>query len=1410
MEIYADPLKPYTLTFRNGTTTLNKSFTNDQYGSTSLDVDIPQVQGTWEIVYNGIVVQTFVFDNVAPTLKSVSYNNLNNQNAILPFVKKGDQVEYQFESSEGLWESELLTDTITNVDAPKILVNSTCTDTLSMKYELSTAICNADWRTTVKHKVQFMVTNYLNTVTGQDGRVRAEFSLTDFAGNKIIYKNPTTVINYSTTPKPATVADWNLYADTIAPDAPGWNTTGWGDGVDGVNADGIKPEKDRISTYKMVIRGNSFVLSGRGEKYARMIIRVNGVDSPILTPTNTNCATGTNTVVNGMIVKFAELCDLNYNYTFTGNGAQDIVGEPTDQTNFSIIQLDLSGNYSISGNTNLTVYNDRTPSSAPNVNLDSPDTTKPVVDGNITRSFQVRAVEIGERMSDVVTTITSPKNVVSTRTTRQGQNSNSIGGITQIYLQNCTGTPSVCIATTNVDNSRAETIFNLGAAANDVNFTMQGDRRVGTDDDGVYKISTKNVDTSGNLGAETIKTIERDTMPPDKPSVTPVPDEDNFSVVLKVTGEAGTTAVISGASSNEGPVANPVQGIWKGNYVYSGTYVWNVTLRDRAGNMSAPVSVSYTTKAAPILTSYSLSDSTCKITDPTKLLLPFTGPHDLNSGWGPRELDPFHYGYDYNLAYGERVLAAGAGTVKKASWDPYGGGNMVTIDHGNGIVTWYAHLSQMLAKVGDNVVSGTEIGRSGNSGNVTGPHLHFQVQLNGVAQNPAGFMYNCDQKPKPDLKEKVEDTPAAFLGKAGDPWNSKTYADIVLVSQITNVIDIYTDVNGNITSSSVSDTKSYISYEDDQPDKIIIYGFATPKNSTWTYRIHRKLPSNVCVVSSTSCESEIITEKRVENSTATIEVNLIDKNEPMYNTAQKPKSIGTVTNLDSSGRWSITFNKVSEGVYKNPGSPNSLVIGQGFSLATVKTITYNTGEFSTNLPSWYHVDDTKSNMKAISPEYHYTSIDQNLYVTGSWQKSRDAYYSDTYLDTRIVKLIPVGNIPSFPNKINIVTHGLVPNRPLSTTRFDLKNLDKQDDSWVNWMNSNVKLQAQVNGTLKYIVNTDSEMAAQIANQQSTYDPAALNLFLSWKDASIDLSNNWFKPDTSAQPTEASKWIVSVAEQITNQLQNIQTDTHALPEVNCTGHSLGSLLCNEIGVQLRHTNLTPKKLVALDPPSERLTKYNLDGRPGRTKNIDTANYFWNSSNWTSSNSNRSFDFSTAYSGSGSFCGNEDLAKSAQINVSIKFSDLSEQGDAAAGCKIHGNVYANFLRIVNNSDKVVNFTDMDSKTLWNIDKTTFDKYSKRQNILDKSDVDFVIIEGGDSSSGNQKMLYIVRRSLNDNNIVYGTDNDDNINLVTNKLYSAKIYNGMGADTFTFPVLYDLLGKYEIVNFDSNSGDKKITNY
>jgi hypothetical protein len=70
---------------------------------------------------------------------------------------------------------------------------------------------------------------------------------------------------------------------------------------------------------------------------------------------------------------------------------------------------------------------------------------------------------------------------------------------------------------------------------------MQGDRRVGTDDDGVYKISTKNVDTSGNLGAETIKTIERDTMPPDKPSVTPVPDEDNFSVVLKVTGEAGRT-----------------------------------------------------------------------------------------------------------------------------------------------------------------------------------------------------------------------------------------------------------------------------------------------------------------------------------------------------------------------------------------------------------------------------------------------------------------------------------------------------------------------------------------------------------------------------------------------------------------------------------------------------------------------------------------------------------------------------------------------------------------------------------------------------------------------------------------------------------------------------------------------------
>ena len=102
-----------------------------------------------------------------------------------------------------------------------------------------------------------------------------------------------------------------------------------------------------------------------------------------------------------------------------------------------------------------------------------------------------------------------------------------------------------------------------------------------------------------------------------------------------------------------------------------------------------------------------------------------------------------HPGIDIAASDGVPIYAAAAGVVVKASGDnAYNGGygNMVMIDHGNGFVTLYAHLSQVNVKVCQGVGAGTVIGAAGNTGNSFGAHLHFEIRLNGSAVNPWDYL----------------------------------------------------------------------------------------------------------------------------------------------------------------------------------------------------------------------------------------------------------------------------------------------------------------------------------------------------------------------------------------------------------------------------------------------------------------------------------------------------------------------------------------------------------------------------------------------------------------------------------------------------------------------------------------------
>lgn len=126
---------------------------------------------------------------------------------------------------------------------------------------------------------------------------------------------------------------------------------------------------------------------------------------------------------------------------------------------------------------------------------------------------------------------------------------------------------------------------------------------------------------------------------------------------------------------------------------------------------------------------------------PTMLPVP-NAWYSSNYGW---RIDPFsgqrayHEGIDVIAAEGSTILAAAGGIVVVAEFHPQYG-NMVEIDHGNGLISRYAHASKRHVKVGDLVQRGEKIGEVGRTGRATGTHLHFEVRQRGAPVNPAQFL----------------------------------------------------------------------------------------------------------------------------------------------------------------------------------------------------------------------------------------------------------------------------------------------------------------------------------------------------------------------------------------------------------------------------------------------------------------------------------------------------------------------------------------------------------------------------------------------------------------------------------------------------------------------------------------------
>jgi len=142
-----------------------------------------------------------------------------------------------------------------------------------------------------------------------------------------------------------------------------------------------------------------------------------------------------------------------------------------------------------------------------------------------------------------------------------------------------------------------------------------------------------------------------------------------------------------------------------------------------------------------VLDSFFMDDRLARKTIPTTM--PVNGGY-YSSNFGVR-LDPinghseFHTGVDIVAPIGTQVVAAAGGVVSYSGTMPEYG-NVVDVDHDNGLTSRYAHLSKRLVKVGDVVMKGQLLALVGNTGRTTGPHLHFEVREKGIPLNPNKFL----------------------------------------------------------------------------------------------------------------------------------------------------------------------------------------------------------------------------------------------------------------------------------------------------------------------------------------------------------------------------------------------------------------------------------------------------------------------------------------------------------------------------------------------------------------------------------------------------------------------------------------------------------------------------------------------
>lgn len=201
---------------------------------------------------------------------------------------------------------------------------------------------------------------------------------------------------------------------------------------------------------------------------------------------------------------------------------------------------------------------------------------------------------------------------------------------------------------------------------------------------------------------------------------------------------------------------------------------------------------------------------------------------NITSNYGPRKApvngaSTNHGGIDIGVPEGTKVYACDSGTVITAE-NNNTAGNWVIIDHGNGYITKYMHNSQLKVSPGDTVKKGQVIALSGNTGNSSGPHVHFQVEYNGKTKDPLKFKYNNNMG---DGSITINQTSDSKSDSNIDSSTIKWYAKVATWSEETITVE---SNDPNVSSSSVT---TYNMSSTDVNYQEFINGYTMPFEYLW-------------------------------------------------------------------------------------------------------------------------------------------------------------------------------------------------------------------------------------------------------------------------------------------------------------------------------------------------------------------------------------------------------------------------------------------------------------------------------------------------------------------------------------------------------------------------------------------------